>query len=208
MIQTSISGATFSAANCFLLPIGVPVIMGRMDLMYPMLVGVFLATIIDATILYKTFDSEMFPAEGAWPPGVASAESILAVVEKGKKALLLIVGVVIGVGGKMIGIPTDLLGVSWFGDFAAMTALGVGSIVIGIIKTNGFIIDIFGHSFPVITNIFGEGVDLMASNMFKYMPHGIMIGAGLVPLSSVAVCFSRRVTETVQLVSLLPVWQT
>ena len=116
MIQTSISGATFSAANCFLLPIGVPVIMGRMDLMYPMLVGVFLATIIDATILYKTFDSEMFPAEGAWPPGVASAESILAVVEKGKKALLLIVGVVIGVGGKMIGIPTDLLGVSWFGD--------------------------------------------------------------------------------------------
>ena len=33
MIQTSISGATFSAANCFLLPIGVPVIMGRMDLM-------------------------------------------------------------------------------------------------------------------------------------------------------------------------------
>ncbi len=182
MIQTSISGATFSAANCFLLPIGVPVIMGRMDLMYPMLVGAFLATIIDATILYKTFDSEMFPAEGAWPPGVASAESILAVVEKGKKALLLIVGMVIGIGGKMIGIPTDLLGVSWFGDFAAMTALGVGSIVIGIIKTNGFIIDIFGHSFPVITNIFGEGADLMASNMFKYMPHGIMIGAGLVSL--------------------------
>ena len=182
MIQTSISGATFSAANCFLLPIGVPVIMGRMDLMYPMLVGVFLATIIDATILYKTFDSEMFPAEGAWPPGVASAESILAVVEKGKKAFLLIVGIVIGVGGKMIGIPTDLLGVSWFGDFAAMSALGVGSIVIGIIKTNGFIIDIFGRSFPIITNIFGEGADLMASNMFKYMPHGIMIGAGLVSL--------------------------
>ena len=52
--------------------------------------------------------AEMFPAEGAWPPGVASAESILAVVEKGKKALLLIVGVVIGVGGKMIGILTRL----------------------------------------------------------------------------------------------------
>lgn len=108
----------------------------------------------------------------------------------------------------MIGIPTDLLGVSWFGDFAAMTALGVGSIVIGIIKTNGFIIDIFGHSFPVITNIFGEGVDLMASNMFKYMPHGIMIGAGLVSLIQCGVCFSRRVTETVQLVNLHPVWQT
>lgn len=182
LIQTSISGATFSAANCFLLPIGIPVIMGRTDLMYPMLIGSFLATVIDATILYKTFDTEMFPAEGAWPPGVASAESILAVVQKGKKALLLLVGMAIGIGGKIIGIPTDLLGVSWFGDFTAMAALGVGSLVIGILKTNGFIIDIFGHSFPVIANLFGEGADLMASNMFKYMPHGIMIGAGLVSL--------------------------
>ena len=182
LIQTSISGATFSAANCFLLPIGVPVIMGRMDLMYPMLIGSFLATIIDATILYKTFDSEMFPAEGAWPPGVASAESILAVVQKGKKALLLLAGMGIGIGGKMIGIPTDLLGVSWFGDFAAMAALGVGSLVIGIIKTNGFIIDIFGTSLPVITDLFGEGADLMARPIFQYMPHGIMIGAGLISL--------------------------
>lgn len=182
LIQTSISGATFSAANCFLLPIGVPVIMGRMDLMYPMLIGSFLATIIDATILYKTFDSEMFPAEGAWPPGVASAESILAVVQKGKKALLLLAGMGIGIGGKMIGIPTDLLGVSWFGDFVAMAALGVGSLVIGIIKTNGFIIDIFGTSLPVITELFGEGADLMARPIFQYMPHGIMIGAGLISL--------------------------
>lgn len=182
LIQTSISGATFSAANCFLLPIGVPVIMGRMDLMYPMLIGAFLATIIDATILYKTFDSEMFPAEGAWPPGVASAESILAVVQKGKKALLLLAGMGIGIGGKMIGIPTDLLGVSWFGDFVAMAALGVGSLVIGIIKTNGFIIDIFGTSLPVITDLFGEGADLMARPIFQYMPHGIMIGAGLISL--------------------------
>lgn len=182
LIQTSISGATFSAANCFLLPIGVPVIMGRMDLMYPMLIGSFLATIIDATILYKTFDSEMFPAEGAWPPGVASAESILAVVQKGKKALLLLAGMGIGIGGKMIGIPTDLLGVSWFGDFVAMAALGVGSLVIGIIKTNGFIIDIFGTSLPVITDLFGEGANLMARPIFQYMPHGIMIGAGLISL--------------------------
>lgn len=84
MIQTSISGATFSAANCFLLPIGIPVIMGRMDLMYPMLVGVFLATIIDATILYKTFDSESF-RQKEHGLGSCIAESILAVVEKERK---------------------------------------------------------------------------------------------------------------------------
>ena len=71
LIQTSISGATFSAANCFLLPIGVPVIMGRMDLMYPMLIGSFLATIIDATILYKTFDSEIVSGRR----GIASGRS-------------------------------------------------------------------------------------------------------------------------------------
>lgn len=182
LIQTTISGATFSAANCFLLPIGVPVIMGEPELMFPMLIGSFLSTVIAATILYKTFDSEMFPAEGAWPPGVASAQSILAVVEKGKKALLLLVGMAIGIGGKIIGIPTDLLGVSWFGDFAAMTALGVGSIVIGIIKANGFIINIFNQSFPIITDLFGEGADLMSKQMFQYMPHGIMIGAGIISL--------------------------
>lgn len=182
LIQTTISGATFSAANCFLLPIGVPVIMGNPELMFPMLIGSFLSTVIAATILYKTFDSEMFPAEGAWPPGVASAQSILAVVEKGKKALLLLVGMAIGIGGKIIGIPTDLLGVSWFGDFAAMTALGVGSIVIGIIKANGFIINIFNQSFPIITDLFGEGADLMSKQMFQYMPHGIMIGAGIISL--------------------------
>ena len=52
--------------------------------------------------------------------------------------MLLLVGMVIGIGGKVIGVPTDLLGVSWFGDFAAMAALGVGSIVIGVLNTNGF----------------------------------------------------------------------
>lgn len=61
----------------------------------------------------------------------------------------------IGIGGKMIGIPTDLLGVSWFGDFVAMAALGVGSLVIGIIKTNGFIIDILEQAFRLL-QIFSE----------------------------------------------------
>lgn len=185
LIQTAISGATFSAANCLILPIGIPVIMGRGDLMVPMLIGAFLATIIDATILYKTFDTEMFPAKGAWPPGVASAETILAVVEKGKKAMLLLVGMGIGVGGKIIGLPTDLLGVSWFGDFAAMAALGAGSLVIGIIKSNGFILNVFGRDFNIATNMFGEGINLMEKPMFEYMPHGIMIGAGMIALLQV-----------------------
>ena len=116
LLQTSISAATFSAANCMILPIGIPFIMGRTDLVIPMLIGCTLATIIDATIMYNCFGTEMFPAEGSWPPGVASAESILAVVEKGKKAVLLLVGIGIGVVGKIGTIPMDLLGVSSIED--------------------------------------------------------------------------------------------
>lgn len=192
LIQTAISGATFSAANCLLLPIGIPVVMGRPDLVFPMLIGVFLATCIDATILYKTFDSEMYPAEGAWPPGVAAAESILAVVEKGRKAFLLVVGVVIGWVGKIAGIPTDLLGVSWFGDFYAMLALGVGSIIIGVIKTNGFVVSLFGHSATLVSGLFGA--DFVFSNhaMINYMPHGAMIGAGAVSLLQCAFMLFKK----------------
>ena len=60
MIQTSISGATFSAANCFLLPIGVPVIMGRMDLMYPMLLVHFLQPSLMQQFFIKHLTAKCF----------------------------------------------------------------------------------------------------------------------------------------------------
>lgn len=192
LIQTAISGATFSAANSLILPIGIPVLMGHPELMFPMLIGVFLATIIDATILYKTFDTEMFPATGAWPPGVAAAEAILAVVEKGRKAMLLIVGAAGGIVGKWIGIPMDLLGVSWFGDFFAMGALGAGSIVIGIVKTNAISLNLFQRDFVIAGNLFGEGYSFDNVALLKYMPHGIMIGAGIVALIQVGMMLFKK----------------
>lgn len=73
LVQTSISGATFSAANGLLMPIAIPFLMGRDDLILPMLFGAILAVITDASILYKCFDSKAFPATGAWPPGIATA---------------------------------------------------------------------------------------------------------------------------------------
>lgn len=185
LVQTSISGATFSIANCMLLTCGIPVVMGRPDLMYPMLIGATIATIIDATILYKCFDTPMFPADGAWPPGVATAETILAVIEKGKKAFLLLVGMAMGVVGKIAGLPMDLLGVSWFGNFAAMMGLGIGSLIIGILKTNAFSFSLFGHSFNLINNIFGAGWDPKIIPI-TYLGHGLMIGAGIVSLIQAA----------------------
>ena len=192
LVQTAISGATFSAANTLILPIGIPVLMGRPELMYPMLIGVFLATIIDATILWKTFDSPMFPAEGAWAPGVASAETIKAVVNKGKKAMLLLAGMAMGVVGKIAGLPMDLLGVSWFANFGAMAALAVGSVIIGIIKTNGFGFAIFGHSFNLASNIFGEGFAYSEHTLLNYLPHGFMIGAGLVALIQCILLLTKK----------------
>ena len=185
LIQTSISGATFAVANCMFLTVGVPILMGRSDLMIPMLIGVTLATVIDATILYKCFDTPMFPAEGAWPPGVATAETLLAVVNKGRRALLLLVGMGMGVVGKMIGLPMDLLGVSWFGNFAAMMGLGVGSLVIGSVKTNAFGFKLFGHSFVLVSDMFGAGYDT-SHLAITYLGHGLMIGAGMVSLIQAA----------------------
>ena len=185
LIQTSISGATFAVANCMFLTVGVPILMGRSDLMIPMLIGVTLATAIDATILYKCFDTPMFPAEGAWPPGVATAETLLAVVNKGRRALLLLVGMGMGVVGKMIGLPMDLLGVSWFGNFAAMMGLGVGSLVIGSVKTNAFGFKLFGHSFVLVSDMFGAGYDT-SHLAITYLGHGLMIGAGMVSLIQAA----------------------
>ena len=195
LLQTSISAATFSAANCMILPIGIPVIMGRPDLMFPMLVGVTLATVIDSTIMYKCFGSEMFPAEGSWPPGVAAADAILAVIEKGKKAVLLLVGIALGVFGKIGGIPMDLLGVSWFGDFGAMAALAAGSIVIGIAKTNGFGFTLFGHTFTLLSNLFGEGYVFADHLSLQYSAHGVMIGAGIVSLIQCGISLFKKNKE-------------
>ncbi|NLW22176.1 MAG: OPT family oligopeptide transporter [Tissierellia bacterium] len=172
MIQTNISGATFSAANSMLLPIGIPYVIGRPDLVTPMLIGVILATIVDGTLIYKCFDTEMFPASDPWPPGIATAETILAIKNKGKDAVLLLVGAIGGVIGKMLGIPTDLFGVSWIGDMWALGAFGVGALFIGIV--------------PKMTNIDFQSI---------YLPHGIMIGAGLVALIQVIVALTKKEEE-------------
>lgn len=78
LIQTSISSATFGAANSLLIPIGIPFLIGAPDLIIPMLIGAALAMFVDAAILYKLFDSKLFPASGTWAPGVATAQAIVA----------------------------------------------------------------------------------------------------------------------------------
>ena len=177
LVQTSISGATYAAANAMILPIGIPVLMGRGDLLFPVLIGVTLATIVDGFLIYRVFDSPMFVATNPFPSGIATSETILALANRGKRSLLLFVGMGAGAVGKAFGIPMDLFGVSWFGNIVAMTAFAIGSLIKGSV-------------IPAWTA--AVSVDGAAPVMITYLPHGIMIGAGLVSLVQAGLMLSKR----------------
>ena len=169
LVQTAMSGATFAASNGIFLSIGIPYLLGRHDLVIPMMVGASLAVIIDATILYKVFDTEMFPAKEAWAPGIAAAEAMLAVAEKGKNSVILMIGMVGGIVGKIFGIPTDILGVGWIGNMWALGAFGVGLLI--------------SEYTPKFFNIkLGD----------YYVPHGVMIGAGFVALIQMILILQKK----------------
>jgi uncharacterized oligopeptide transporter (OPT) family protein len=182
LAQSAISGATFGAANSLLLPIGIPYALGRPDLVLPMFAGVALAMLLDAYMLYRMFDTKVFPAIGAWPPGVAAAEAIKAGDEGGRKAVLLGVGVAIGAVGSFFKIPMSAFGIAFIGNIWALAMFGVGLLL------RGYSPQLFGgEAFAGII----PGGDLMKA----YIPHGVMIGAGLVALLQVGSTLLRRDTD-------------
>jgi len=61
LAQSAISAATFGAANSLLLPIGIPFLLGRSDLILPIFVGVFLALLLDAYMLIACSTPGSFP---------------------------------------------------------------------------------------------------------------------------------------------------
>ncbi len=169
LMQTVISGATFGGANALLLPIGVPWLMGRPDLILPMLAGVFLALVVDATLLYRVFDSEVYPASGLWPAGVATAEVLIAGDQGGRRAGLLAAGGVVGGAGQLAGIPMDVFGVCWIGNAWALSMFAVGLLA-------------RAHAPGLL------GVELGDA----YVPHGVMVGAGVVALVQMGRIALRR----------------
>lgn len=164
LVQTAISSATFGAANSLLIPIGIPFVMGETQLIVPMLIGAAIAMFLDASILYKIYDSPLFPAKEAWPPGVATAESIQAGDKGGKRAGLLGVGAGIGLIGAFLGLSMSAFGVAFIGNIWALLMLGIGLLI-------------RQYSIPW----FNVDVSTM------YIPHGIMVGAGIVALIQVAI---------------------
>lgn len=187
LAQSAISAATFGAGNAILLPIGIPFVLGRMDLVGPLFLGVFLATLLDGYLLYKMFDSDVFPAEGAWPPGVAAAEAIKAGDEGGKKGLVLLGGLAVGIAGSALkipgiipaGIPMSAFGVAFIGNIWALTMFGVGLLL-------------RGYSADTMSWLVDKG-DLMKA----YIPHGIMVGAGLVALIQVVMLMLKQDSQQV-----------
>lgn len=169
LVQTTISGATFGAANAIFLPVGIPWLLKRPDLILPMLIGATLGAIIDMTIIYWLFDTRIFPAKSAWPPGIATAETLLAAAEKGKRALYLIYGMLGGGTLAYFGIPADVAGVAWIGNMWALAMFGIGLII------RGYSVKLFG-------------IDI---NKY-YIPHGIMIGAGITALIQIILILSRK----------------
>ena len=156
LIQSTISSATFAAANSLLLPIGIPYLLGRSDLIIPMLIGASMGMVIDLLMLYWMFDSRAFPGSAAWPPGVAAAEAIYAGDEGGNRAKLLIYGVVAGVVGSFLKIPMSALGITMIANMWAMLMFATGLLL------RGYSMDLFGIDINKL-----------------YIPHGFMIGAGL-----------------------------
>ncbi|KIL49404.1 OPT/YSL family transporter [Jeotgalibacillus soli] len=159
LVQTTISAATFGAANSLLIPIGLPFVLGMPELIIPMLIGAAIALFIDAFILYKVFDSKLFSSTETWPSGIATAEALKAGDQGGTKAKYLGLGILGGMMGSHFGISMSAFGVAFIGNIWALSMFGIGLLL-------------RGYSIPLF------GVDL---NTY-YIPHGMMIGAGVVAL--------------------------
>ena len=159
LAQSATSSATFGAANSLLLPISIPWLFGHEEMVMPMFIGVALAMLLDAWLLYRLFNTRIFPAEGAWPPGIAAAESIKAGDQGGKQAALLGTGIAIGAIGSWFKFPMAALGTAFIGNIWALGMLGVGFLL-------------RGYSQP----LFNIDINKL------YIPHGVMAGAGVIAL--------------------------
>ncbi len=159
LVQSTTSASTFAAANSLILPIGIPVLLGRQDLLVPMLIGATMGMLIDWFMLYWVFDSRLFPGRAAWPPGVAAGEAIVAGDQGGRRAAMLGGGIVVGILGNYFGVSMSAFGIAFIGNIFALTMFGVGLLLRG----------------------YGQQLFHVDMNAL-YIPHGMMIGAGIVAL--------------------------
>lgn len=169
LLQTIVSGAGFAAANCGFIGIAIMFIMGETGYILPLAIGAIIGTVISVLVVGNIFDSKIFPAQGAWPPGVATAGAIEAGDQGGEKSKRLLQGLALGVIGSYFKIPVAGIGIVFIANLYSMVALGVGLIL------RGYSTQIFGFNLGS-TNI----------------PQGIMIGAGMMALIQCVLIITKK----------------
>ena len=178
LVQTMCSGAGFAASNCGILSLGILYYIDGAEAYIPaMFLGALAATLISIFFVYKIFDSQVYPASAAWPPGIATAETIEAGDKGGEKIKRLIQGIAVGVIGNMIKIPAAWIGIPCGGSFALPMA-GIGIV---------FLADIWSMS-ALAVGLLIRGYAPVLFNFdigSTYIPQGVMVGAGLTSLLQV-----------------------
>lgn len=177
LVQTAISSATFAAANGLMIAIGVPWVLDMHQMILPMLFGAFLAVIIDGTMLYGLFNTKAYPATNSWPAGVATAETLWAGNKGGKRLLALLAGFTFGALGSAFGIPLASAGIALIGSMLALFMFAIGLLVRG----------------------FSEQGILPWQIYQNYVPHGFMLGAGIVALLQIAIILFRKKQPAIEI---------
>ena len=172
LAQTAISSATFGAANALLAPIAVAWAFGRVDLVVPLFIGALLGLLVDAWVLYRTFGSKFLPATNPWPPGVAAAETIKAGDKGGRRALIVFGSGAFGILGSTLGWQLAAAGVALIGNVWALLMWGVGLLIRQYINL-----------VPGLEEFSLTG---------EFIPHGVMVGAGIVSLVQAFFLFRDR----------------
>lgn len=159
LVQSAVSGSTFGAANSLLMPLAVPVALGRPELVWILLAGAVIGLAVDSWVLYRVFDSALLPADAPWPTGIAAAETIEAGDRGGRKAWTLAAAALVGAAGAALKLPVGSAGLAFLGNIWALGMLAAGLLVAQYVP-RWWDVDLVGH----------------------HVPHGIMIGAGCVAL--------------------------
>ena len=160
LILSIASSSGFAAANCGFIAIATVFILGRNDLILPMVAGSLIGSLISVFMIGKIFDSRIFPAKGAWPLGTAIASSLEAGKEGGKKGIQLLQGLCVGVIASIFNIPAAGIGIAFVANHITMIALGIGVVIRGYSH-------LFIHDFYI---------------QDTYIAQGMMIGAGFIAL--------------------------
>lgn len=194
LVQTMTSAAGFGAANCTLLAVAIFYCYGDQSLVIPMLIGSGIATLIGMHLVYRLFDSELFPATGTWPPGIATAQALIAGDEGGRKGMHLLMGVFLGAAGSskflftfpalgIAGLPMAGVGIAFIANVYAMIALAIGLLIRGY----------FEHIAPWVSPLLAMvGFENVTDLGKTYLPHGVMIGAGTVSLIQAMMIIFRK----------------